>query len=57
MNILLLVAVGLAFWHVFGREGDSIATTTAPATSTPPTDNTDANAVATGDVTTTSATP
>jgi len=57
MNILLLVGVGLVFWHLFHTEGDGIASTPAapavPATSAP----TDTNAVATGDVTTSSVTP
>lgn len=56
MNIILLVVVGLVFWHLFGTKGDSIAATPAAPSSPPATDNTTI-AQGTGDVTTSSATP
>lgn len=57
MNLVLLVGVGVVFWYLFGRKGDSVAAATPAQTlQNPPTDE---NTVAssTGDVTTGSTTP
>lgn len=64
-NIALLAFVAFVFWHLFGRKGDGAlpapagyTLTTPPDPAAPlPTENTDHNAIATGDVQTTEETP